>query len=189
MKLFFSILIPLHLISTAALSQSNDLTKKYFDSLSKSRHALIGNSFDSFQSNDINGIAYSNKSLEGKITLINFWFKDCVPCIAEFNALNKLNSQFKTNNKFQIISFTFETSEDCKKVIKQYNIDFTIIPISESECYRLNYNNGFPVILIIDEQGKILFIDTGGPTNQKQVQEKFDILIIPKLAQLLNKTK
>ena len=52
----------------------------------------------------------SNDSLLGKVVLINFWFEDCHPCLAEFEGLNELAQTLKENKDFEFISFNCENT-------------------------------------------------------------------------------
>jgi hypothetical protein len=49
-----------------------------------------GKYFEKFSNFSVDRKSYSDDSLKNKITIINFWFEACAPCIAEFDALNKL---------------------------------------------------------------------------------------------------
>ncbi|MGK0324190.1 MAG: thiol-disulfide isomerase/thioredoxin, partial [Psychroserpens sp.] len=46
---------------------------------------------------DIEGNSHTLESLKGKVVVINFWFINCKPCVAEIPDLNKLKAKF--NNK------------------------------------------------------------------------------------------
>ncbi len=43
-------------------------------------------------------------SLEGKVTLINFWGYWCPPCLAEFPELTALNKELRSHDDFQFVS-------------------------------------------------------------------------------------
>ena len=98
------------------------VSKSYRDSLNAIRKANIGKQFPDFKVTDIDGNNFSNSDLEGKITLINFWFEGCHPCVAEFAALNDIFEKFYRNKSFNFITFTFEYSSDIKKNVKKYSL-------------------------------------------------------------------
>lgn len=129
----------------------------------------IGKSFNKFSHTSIDGVAYSNDNLKGKITLINFWFAACPPCIAEFNDLNILHNNLKSNTNFQFISFAREPETAAKQTIEKYNLNFPVISLTKYECKQLS-NFGFPLNVVIDENGKIVFMKLGGPLAAEAVK-------------------
>ena len=133
-----------------------------------------GQPFSSFQAESVGGVAYSQSNLIGKITILNFWFEMCAPCVAELDALNRLYHTFDANPKFQFISFSVDSPESVRACIKKYNLPYPVISISHEECFRLNCNLGFPTTIIVDESGKMIFIKTGGHTEKPAVEEDID---------------
>jgi thiol-disulfide isomerase/thioredoxin len=183
MKLFLLPSMLLFLINNAALSQlvSKDTLYPYEES-----NSLIGKKLNSFSSKDVGGKTYSNKQLQNKIVFINFWFSDCTPCVAEFNAITNLYDKYKNNKTVLIITFTSDTKNVALKTKKKFKLKFPIIPISRDICYKLNFNNGFPTCFILNKQGKIVNIKHGNSTNVIQSNEEFKQHIIPKINKLLN---
>ena len=137
----------------------------------------------------MNGRKITSKILKNKITFINLWFEACVPCLAETAALNNLYEEYKHQKKFQFFSFTFETKENVERIVKKYNFKFRILLISLDSIKLINYEQGFPVSMIIDKKGKISLFTAGGPSNPKMAQEKFNIFIKPALNLKLRKKK
>jgi peroxiredoxin len=163
------------------------VSKNYVDSLANVQKDYIEKSFPNFNLKDIKGNYFSDSALKGKITLINFWFKNCYPCIAEFRSLNEIFEKFHNNKFFNFITFTFEAPSTINEIIKNYSLKFPIISISHEECYRLNFNSGFPTSIIVDKHGMIAFIKTGGATDVANASRDIDTTILPKLSLLLNK--
>jgi thiol-disulfide isomerase/thioredoxin len=145
--------------------------------------------FPGFCYPNIKGIQTTNKDLVGKITLIDFWFTSCAPCIAEIESFKSIYETFKTQKKFQLISFAWETAENATLAAKTYSIPYSIIPINRDECSRLNCGNGFPVLMIINEEGKIIFSKLGGSIDEIEATQYGVNVLIPKLKKLLSKAK
>src|SRR5688572_13442850 len=82
----------------------------------------IGKGFPAFSAHSIQGENYSDEMLSGKVVFINFWFENCPPCIAEFEALNELYKNYKNNKNFQFISFTYEKKEKAFRAAQKYGI-------------------------------------------------------------------
>jgi peroxiredoxin len=142
----------------------------------------VGKQFPSFKAMTLNKEIISEKQLLGKVTIFNFWFQYCAPCIAEFDDLNSLYQKFKNVSAFQFISFTIDSSEAANESVIKYKLPFLVCPISEKECFRLNFNQGFPTTIIVDKSGKIVFIKSGGSLEKEEIG-----VDIQKLAYILEK--
>ena len=142
------------------------------DSILRSK---IGTPFINFDLTDLNGNQITEKQLMGKVTLINFWFRHCAPCVAEFDDLNNLYHDLKDNSDFQFLSITFDTPEDVEESIKKYNLPYTIISTSDKECRRLHPGEGgYPFTMIIDKQSKIRFMHGGGSLEKEKITAQIE---------------
>lgn len=168
--LIISIVISFNVLSQS-VSNSSARVNSEFNELEFISQQNIGKDFMSFNALSIKGQKFSEKNLQCKITVVNFWFELCSPCIAEFEALNELFVKFNSNEKFQFFSFTRDSPEETKLSIEKYHLPYTVFCISESECYRLNCNTGFPTTMVIDENGKIIYLKTGSSLD-KQIIKK-----------------
>ena len=140
---------------------------KIQDSLNQ---AKIGTRYPDFEYSGDDGIVYSNKKMLGKKYYINFWFEACHPCMEEMNSLMILNTKLKnTNNAF--ISFTFDPPSTVKRVREERKLDFVIIPVSREECDRLNFKNGFPKHIVVDEKGNIEYFSSFFKSNEETIKE------------------
>ena len=171
-------LLLIFLLSTfTSFSQSSSEKNKnnldsLFDAIKKRENEAVGKQYPEFKFH-FDNIEYSNSTLKGKIIFINFWFATCPPCLAEFDELNKLYAKFKDNSNFEFISFTFEDSEKIESIKKAYRISYTVISIPKEDCYKLNLNNGFPTSVILDKDGKIKLIHSGGSLVRTDIKHFF----------------
>jgi len=147
-------------------AQSVFLAKK--DSTNK---AAVGKLYPEFKLVTLSNDTISNKQLMGKVTVINFWFTTCAPCVAEFDLLNMLYYKYKDNPDFQFISITSDPYDLAILTVKEKGIPYMVCPASREECGRLNMNNGFPTNIIIDKSGKIAFLKTGGRLEEQKIKE------------------
>ncbi|MBK7308888.1 MAG: TlpA family protein disulfide reductase [Chitinophagaceae bacterium] len=142
---------------------------RVYESVIKIQNGATGKPFPSFTTYYQDKV-FSNQNLKGKTVFINFWFASCPPCISEFDGLNELYDSLKGNKDFEFISFTFETPEKIKEITEKYKIQYKIFSIKKEECYRLNQNMGFPTNIIIDPNGIIKLLRTGGPLESGKVK-------------------
>ena len=175
--LFVSMLVNIPANQIAAQETEPDILKYYeiMNSFKEERDSIlnskIGTPFVSFDLTDLTGKQFTQKHLMGKVTLINFWFRACAPCIAEFDDLNDLYNDFKDNPDFQFLSITRDEPEDIEKSIKKYNLPYTIISTSDKECRRLQHFEigGYPFTIIVDKQGKIRLIHGGSSLEKEKI--------------------
>ncbi|MCU7551951.1 TlpA family protein disulfide reductase [Chitinophagaceae bacterium LB-8] len=118
------------------------------------KREAIGKPFNQF-SISTGGKKISNKDLEQKVVFINFWFSGCKPCLEEFDELNTLFEQFKSNKSFLFLSFTFDSPEMISETRKKYQLKFKSYSIPERECLRLNQGSGYPLSILIGKDGRI----------------------------------
>jgi cytochrome oxidase Cu insertion factor (SCO1/SenC/PrrC family) len=153
-------------------SDANMLLQKYMAERVIKLQSKIGTLYPEFTATSLAGKTISEKQLAGKVTIINFWFETCAPCIAEFDALNKLFHRFEGNPSFQFLSFTNDPEESARKTILKYSILYDVLPVERSECSRLNFGNGFPTTIILNRAGQIVSINSGGFTDNVKVTER-----------------
>lgn len=142
----------------------------------------IGKQYPKFKATSLNRQTIDEKKLVGKVTIINFWFKHCEPCVAEFDELCNLQHKFSKDSAFQFISFTSDSPQDAKESVAKFKLSFPVYPISRAECYRLNLNQGFPTTIIVDKAGKIIFLKSGGYLEKEKIAQ-----YIRKLEQIIEK--
>lgn len=99
-------------------------------------------------------------NLKGKVILLDFWIKNCGPCILSVAHLNKLREQFQ-NVDFELISInSYDLKEDVGKFLDKYKIEYPILLNGKNTA--INYGvSAFPTFFIIDKTGKILYSQTG----------------------------
>lgn len=149
----------------------NSDMESYFHKRDSIFQLNLGKQYPAFSAISIDGQTIAEKGLIGKVTIINFWFKYCAPCIAEMNELCNLHQKFMKNPAFQFISFTSDSPEEAKESVDTLKLSFPVYPISSPECRRLNFNMGFPTTIIVDKAGKILFLKSGGSLEAEKIAQ------------------
>jgi peroxiredoxin len=126
-----------------------------------------------FSSTEISGDTIKISKLKGKIVVINFWFIDCHPCIAELPGLNRLVDEYKWKD----ILFLAITWESVKRIysdfLSKYKLDFIIIPNAQTVIDKVA-GTGYPTTYIIDQRGIIKTAWNGGSTGDKAGQEYYE---------------
>lgn len=120
----------------------------------------VGNPAKTFDLVDYDGNRVTSEGLEGKITVVNFWFKECKPCIQEMPELNELVSAFKENENVQFLAFSLTEKDRLPSFFEKHSFDYRIIP--DSHSYAREYGiTGYPTNMIIDQKGNVAFLKTG----------------------------
>lgn len=180
------ILISFLFITVEIFSQNEikDCLKNFFkkiDSVTKTgrdpfevwKKCVIGQKLPAFVLKTYSGDTIRSAELEGRVIVINFWFIDCHPCIAEMPGLNKLVREFK-NKDVVFLAPTWETEQRVKNnFLDKHQLDFKIIPDARSFIDKV-MASGYPTTYIIDKNGVVNDAFNGGLTNEKASEEFFN---------------
>jgi len=104
---------------------------------------------------------------------MNFWFVSCAPCIAEIPNLNRLYDMTKDSPDFHFFAITYEPEANAKEAIRKYDIRFPVLLTSPKEAQRLTYGRGYPTSMVLDREGRIHSILSGGSPNPESDFESY----------------
>jgi peroxiredoxin len=95
-----------------------------------------------FTLDDIEGKTWSLSSLKGKVVVLNFWSKDCRPCLQEMGALADLAAILRERfDDVVFLSVTFDESKD--EVIQTLR---AILPSVSAKADPKDWKPPFPVL-------------------------------------------
>lgn len=120
----------------------------------------VGSPAKPFDLVDYEGNQITSNELKGKVTVVNFWFKECKPCIHEMPELNELVETYKNNTNVQFIGFSTTAKDRLPSFFEKHTFDYRIVPDSQSYAME-NGVTGFPTNMVIDQEGNIAFLKTG----------------------------
>ena len=147
--------------------------------------------FQNFSGKDFDGNAVDQNLFSGNaVTVINFWFTGCKPCVAELSKLNELNDAIKSmgGEVIGINTETFDENEaaikEAKKILESQGAgyrNFSIDSASDTGRYASDIM-AFPTTILVDRNGNIVGDPLlGGIDNQdnydalmKQIQAVVD---------------
>lgn len=107
----------------------------------------------------------SNKTValsdfKGQVILIDFWIKNCGPCIASMPHLNELQNKFRNKN-FKIISInSYDSKADVSWLTNKFKTNYTVLLNGKQSAEKYGVE-GFPTFFIVDRTGKIIYVNTG----------------------------
>jgi thiol-disulfide isomerase/thioredoxin len=106
---------------------------------------------------DLRGRRITDASLDGKPTLISFFFAECVPCIKEVPILNAFAEKHAEYNYFAI---TFDDLPTARAFVTKHKLDWPVVaegmPFIEAAGVK-----GFPTYLLRSASGQVLGSESG----------------------------
>jgi len=131
--------------------QSEQFGNREYDKFIKEGLAL-----PDFNFCDLNGTVYNNENTKGKIIVINCWFTQCVPCVAEIPALNEIVREYQNRKDVLFISLSFDSSSKLKAFLTKTKFNYA--PIAQQKYYVREQLKiySFPTQIIVNKEGNIV---------------------------------
>lgn len=117
----------------------------------------------------ISGKFYNNGQIDtinyaGKVTLLDFWYMSCMPCIKAIGEIDKLKKKYQ-NTTLQIFGINSKDNkpERLKKLphFLQYNpIGYDILFVDDSVVKQFQIKS-WPTFIIVDQYGKLRYQTVG----------------------------
>ncbi len=136
---------------------------------------IDGYKIPTFSARELSG-NHRNINYEGKITLLNFWFISCPPCIGEIPFLNELQNKYSDN--LEVISLGRDTKSDIIEFNKKHPMDYTVIPEATNiidKIFRMRW--GYPKNILVGPDGKVLAMTKGFQSTEDVNYQKLENLI------------
>ncbi len=121
--------------------------------------------FKNFSGQDFDGNSVDESLFsENAVTVINFWFSGCKPCVAELSKLNELNDSIKSmgGEVIGINTETFDGNEDAiteaKAILESQGAKYRNLSIdSDSDAGKYASDiMAFPTTILVDRNGNIV---------------------------------
>lgn len=143
--------------------------------------------FPSFEGKDLEGKAVSSKKLfsGNKVTVVNFWFTTCKPCVGELKDLEALNKKLmkKGGEVVGVNAYTLDGDKkaiaDAKKLLAKKGVSYKNIWFkSDSAAGKLTSGlYSFPTTYVIDSKGKVVGKPIVGSITSGEQKEELNKLI------------
>ncbi|MGA8432998.1 MAG: TlpA disulfide reductase family protein [Candidatus Sulfotelmatobacter sp.] len=108
-----------------------------------------------FTLTDLHGQAWSLKSLQGKVVLVNFWATWCPPCRKEMPDLESLYLRFKDQG-FVVLSISDEEAAKVNPFITERKITYPVLLDPGRKVNELFQVEGIPKSFVYDRSGKLV---------------------------------
>jgi len=138
-----------------------------------------GDRFPEFRLARLDGTLVDNKSLEGRYTLVSFYFEDCAPCVKK---IPELNAFAQSRNDVNILAVTFDTADQAKRFVAERKFNWPVV----ADARKLISAAGvrvYPSMALIDPQGRLVEITVGekGAAGEGSISAWLDKKIAEKL--------
>lgn len=160
------------------------------NSANESAKTQSADKFPAFKGTDLEGKEVDESVFaKNAVTLVNFWFNGCSPCVAELPALDKLNQSLKEKGGavLGINTETLDGNQDAialaKEILKKQGASYQNIYFdSNSEAGNFATSiMSFPTSILVDRNGKIIGEPiVGGLDNEnvmKAVEKRINQII------------
>lgn len=117
----------------------------------------VGDQVPEFSFVSLDGEKMTNKDLEGKIVLLNFWATWCGPCVKEMPDLNKFVGT-QNPDDFVVVALAREQdNETIKPFAVRNGYDFIFVSDMDKAVYSNFADRSIPRNVVLDSNGKIIF--------------------------------
>ena len=123
-----------------------------------------------FQAETLDGKKVSLSDYQGKVLILDFWATWCGPCLAELPYFQELVNLYKNDPSVAFLTISQDRSKDVvRKFIEQKGYTFPVI--FDTGIGQLFEIEGIPVLIVIDQEGKIRYRHFGfDPNNVDFIQ-------------------
>jgi thiol-disulfide isomerase/thioredoxin len=119
-----------------------------------------------WETTDLEGERHSLTDYRGKVVVLDFWFRNCVPCIKAMPQIKEIGEQFR-GKQVAILGMNIDPEEkDARFVVNKQNLNY---PTLKAEGLPEKYNvHSCPTLVIIDQQGVVRGWHVGYSANLRE---------------------
>ena len=126
----------------------------------------------------MDGTPISVSELSGYITVIDFWGTWCGACIAEFPSIEAVKQEYSGNSRVHFLLVNPEIEGDTPEKIKRFlqqspiSVPLALDPgTSYFEVSEKMNSKGLPLLLVVDQHGRVRFREIGFESDYKTKRE------------------
>ena len=121
--------------------------------------------FQSFKGKDLDGNDVDESLFtQNKVTVVNFWFSGCKPCVEELSELNELNDELKEMGG-EVVGINVDTLDDnqdgikeAKEILKAQGASYKNLTFASDSAAGKYARTimAFPTTVLVDKDGNII---------------------------------
>jgi thiol-disulfide isomerase/thioredoxin len=130
------------------------------------RAARLDQSAPDWSAKDLAGKEHSLSQYRGQVVLLDFWFRQCSYCIRLVPQLDRVEQTFQ-GKPFVLLSMnTDENEEDARIAAERLGLAGPVLLHTDEIASGLGVD-GFPTLVLIDQEGKVRDILVGHSTSRE----------------------
>lgn len=120
-----------------------------------------GEIMPSWKLTSLTGDSISSAQFETPLTLIDFWYKGCIPCVNAIPQLQKIFDEYRLRG-LQVLGLNpYDKNDgDLKKFLTYRNVSYPIV-LNAREIANTCKVDTYPTIFLVNQKGKILYSSIG----------------------------
>ena len=176
----------------AQMSMDSDMSMPAGDDMSMAPNDGSMQKFPAFEGKDLEGNPVKSDELfsGNAVTVVNFWFTTCNPCVGELSELDALNKELakKGGALIGVNTFTLDGNEaaisEAKDVLAKKGVTYqNVYFASDGEAGKFTTNIfAYPTTYVVDRSGNIVGDPIVGAITEKKQAETLQKLIDQALA-------
>lgn len=148
--------------------------------------------FKGFKGKDLDGNDVDDSLFaKNKVTVVNFWFSGCKPCVGELSKLNELNEKLKEMGG-EVVGINMDTLDnneagikEAKEIMKAQGASYKNLTFDSNSTVGNYAGNGnimaFPTTVLVDKNGNIVGEPFMGgiddPSNYDQLMKQIQSVL------------
>ena len=148
-------------------------------------------SFPAFTGSNLDGGSVSSDIFaENSVTVVNFWFSSCAPCVGELPELNALNEELMEKGGAVIgintdtLGGSSDSISEAKKILEKQGALYRNLYFDDASKDAIDFANSitaFPTTYLVDRSGNIIGEPLRGSidneASMKMLKEQIDKII------------
>ena len=140
--------------------------------------AMNGKALPAFSMKDLNGKPVTNKSLKGKVVLLDFWATWCGPCKMASPLMETLHKKYSGKGLVVIGANIQDPKGAAAKYKKEHKYSFLFTTGGEELMRKAGFT-GIPGFVFVDKKGIVRKVQVGYGTS---LEKEFDSVVRSLLA-------
>ena len=107
-----------------------------------------------------------SSSLNGKVTIVNFWATWCLPCLFEISDLHDVAKDYNKNVAVVGVSVDAKSNAMLAAYVDKFKMNYTVAMANPEILHGFHVGESVPMTFVLDQQGRIVrkhigYVDKG----------------------------
>lgn len=128
---------------------------------------------------DLDGKVHRSRDYRGKVVILDYWYRSCSWCVFALPQVKQLAEKYQ-GKPVAVLGINVDSNiDDARVIVKRFDLKFPQLRDDlQKPVYSEARNQGFPVLYVLDQTGRIREIHSGYSVDlAKNVSEAIDGLL------------